>query len=364
VKALVWHWGRHGAGPRFAAELAAGLAALPGVSSVLSLAAGAEILRIADPPRCDLTVTTYAGVPGLAWRLLTAPALRRRLDRELDILRPDIAVCAMPAALDRFMFSVLRRRRVPSVVIADDAVAHPGDRVPFRFVLDRHVLRRADAIATLSSHVAAQLQARPALRTRKFLALSHPPFNFGPMPAPRAHGGPLRVLSFGRLRAYKGLLLLADALSCVAPARDVRVVGHGPESPALAALRALPGVRVENRWVPEPEISELLAWADVIVLSHVAASQSGVAAAALGAGRFIVATEVGGIGAQLRDMPGVILCPPEPASLAAALNCVADAAIPRRVDAAAAWRAMAAALLEQVAKQGQGSALDPLRASP
>jgi glycosyltransferase involved in cell wall biosynthesis len=347
VKILVWHWGRHGAGPRFAAELAAGLAALPGVSAMLSLAADAEFLRMAEPPRCVLPVPTYGGVPGLVWRLLTAPMMLRRLDRALTKLRPDLAVCAMPAALDPFMFSVLRRRGVPSVVIAHDAVPHPGDHVPLRGLLERHVLRRADAVAVLSPYVAAQLRARPALRAKKFLMLSHPPFGFGPMPVPRSHGGKLRVLSFGRLRAYKGLQLLADALSRAAPAYDVRVIGHGPEIPALAALRALPGVRVENRWVPESEIFDVLAWADVVVLSHLAASQSGVAAAALGAGRFIVATEVGGIGAQLRDMPGVILCPPEPASLAAALSRVADAAIPRRVDAAAAWRAMAAALLEQ-----------------
>jgi len=273
--------------------------------------------------------------------------LLRRLDRALTKLRPDLAVCAMPAALDPFMLAALRRRGVPSVVIAHDAVPHPGDRVPVRGLLERHVLRRADALATLSSHVAAQLAARPALRAKKFLMLSHPPFGFGPMPAPRSHGGKLRVLSFGRLRAYKGLQLLADALSRAAAAWDVRVVGHGPETPALAALRALPGVRVENRWVPESKISETLGWADVVVLSHVAASQSGVAAAALGAGRFIVATEVGGIGAQLRDMPGAILCAPEPAALARALSSVADAAIPRRVDTAAAWRAMAASLLEQ-----------------
>jgi len=345
---LVWHWGRHGAGPRFAVELAAGLAALPGIFAVLSLATDAEILRVAEPPECAFPVATYGGVPGLAWRVLTGPVLRRRVGRALEILRPDLAVCAMPAALDPFMLSVLRRHGVPSAVIAHDAVPHPGDHVLLRGLLERHVLRRADAIGTLSSHVAAQLAARPALRGKKFLALSHPPFGFGPMPAPRAHGGPLRVLNFGRLRAYKGLQLLADALSCGTPEWDVRVVGQGPESPALAALRGLPGVRVENRWVPESEIPEVLGWADVVVLSHVAASQSGVAAAALGAGRFVVATEVGGIGAQLRDMPGVILCPPEPVSLAAALRGVADAAIPSRVDAAAAWRAMAASLLEQV----------------
>ena len=35
----------------------------------------------------------------------------------------------------------------------------------------------------------------------------------------------------------------------------------------VAALRALPGVSVENRWVAEDEVGALLAWADALVLS-------------------------------------------------------------------------------------------------
>jgi glycosyltransferase involved in cell wall biosynthesis len=73
------------------------------------------------------------------------------------------------------------------------------------------------------------------------------------------------VLCFGRLRAYKGLDLLAEALRLMGPRPDmeVRVVGQGPESTALADLRALPCVKVENRWVPECEISTILNWAEM-----------------------------------------------------------------------------------------------------
>ena len=98
------------------------------------------------------------------------------------------------------------------------------------------------------------------------------------------------------------------------------MVGSGPESEALDALRRLPGVRVENRWVPEHEVGALLAWADALVLSHTEASQSGVAAAAIAARRWVVATRVGGITEQLAGEPLARLCDPTPASLAAALR--------------------------------------------
>ncbi len=82
---------------------------------------------------------------------------------------------------------------------------------------------------------------------------------------------------------------------------ELRVVGSGPESDALAALRSTPGVTVENRWVPDEEVAALIAWADAVVLPYVEASQSGVAPGAIAAGRIVVATRVGGLTEQLSD---------------------------------------------------------------
>lgn len=350
MRVLVWHWGRRGAGPRFAAELAAGFSGLPGVEASLSLAAGAEILTIPEPPHCDLPVPTYGGWLGLAGRWIGAPAMLRRLDRTLAELRPDLAVCAMPAALDPIVLKALRRRGVRSLMIAHDATPHEGDGGWVRAAWDRVVLRQADGLVALSQHVGEALAARhPDL---PMFSLWHPPFGMGVTAPPRAHGGGLRVLSFGRLRAYKGLDLLARTLCLLPTDWDIRVVGQGPESPALAALRAVPGVRVENRWVAEAELPALFGWADVVLLTHRAASQSGVAAAAIGAGRFVVATEVGGLAAQLRAMPGVVLCAANPVALSCALHEVAEAPAPGRPDVRAVWGAMVAELLACAGRAG------------
>lgn len=350
MRVLVWHWGRHGAGPRFAVELVAGFSGLPGVQASLSLAAGAEILTISEPPRCDLPVPTYGGWLGLAGRWMGAPAMLRRLDQALAELRPDLAVCAMPAALDPIFLAALRRREIPSVVIAHDAAPHAGDGGWVRGAWDRAVLRRADGLGVLSEHVGKEMAGR--YPDMPIFSLWHPPFAMGATVPPRAHGGRPRVLSFGRLRAYKGLDLLADTLRLLPAGWDLRVVGKGPESPALAALRAVPGVHLENRWVAEAALPSLIGWADVVLLTHRAASQSGVAAAAIGAGRFVVATDVGGLAEQLRAVPGVALCAPDPAALSAALRGVVDAKAPARPDARADWRAMAAALLAAARQAG------------
>ncbi len=322
LRVLVWQWGRRGAGPRFAAELAAGLRGAPDTVSLLSLSLQSDLVRGPMSPDMALPFSTYASLPGYLWRMLTIPFRVPRLMRELRQLRPDVAICAMPAPLDLLMGAALRRLRVPFFVLVHDADPHPGDAYPFQMNLQRRLVRHAAGLITLSNHVAQRLREQGGVGQRPMIALYHPPFLFGPAaPSPSSHGGPLRLLFFGRLLPYKGLDLFAAALRRIGPRADlmVRIVGQGPETKALADLRGLQNVVVENRWVPEEEIAGLLTWADALVLSHTEASQSGVAAAAIAARRWLVATRVGGLVEQLQNEPLAKLCDPSPEALASAI---------------------------------------------
>ena len=352
MRVLVWQWGKRGAGPRFGVELARGIASLPGHEALLSLSAQAEILAGASPPHCDLKMRTYRGLAGLLGRAARAPFDIAALAARLRALRPDAAVCAMAAPLDFVMVAALRRVGVPYVALVHDAEPHPGDTVPLMMALQRHLLRHAAGLVPLSGHVADTLRAQGLVGQRRLRQGFHPPFVFGPPnQPPGVHGGRLRLLSFGRLLPYKGLDLLAESLGLLGPETEyeLRVVGQGPESPPLAALRRLPGVTVENRWVPEAEIGALLAWSDALVLSHREASQSGVAAAAIAAGRWVVATNVGGLAEQLAGQHA-LLCEPDAASLAGAIRDLAQRR-PEDAQTGAAsttpgWRDLAAAVLD------------------
>jgi len=356
MKVLVWQWGRFGGAPRFAALLAEGLAAVPGVTVTLSLAAGAEILRSDSPPRCDLPVATYNGWIGFLLRAVAAPVLARGLARRIAVLRPDVAVCAMAGPLDLLMAIALRRLHIPFVVLVHDADAHPGDGFPLQMWLQRRLCRRAMTVAALTTHVGERLlhQKLAGTRGRPLIRLKHPPMPYEVRFRPVGAGDSFRLLSFGRLLPYKGLDLLADSLRRLGPqpGLTVRVVGSGPESPALAALRALPGVTVENRWVPEDEVGALLGWADAVVLPYREASQSGVAAVALAARRYVIATNVGGLAEQLADEPLAILCEPSADSLANGLRRVlrsppdADAIAP--VSPRVAWQDLGRLLVEHL----------------
>jgi len=359
MKILVWQWGRFGAGPRFGACLAQALRGRPGVEVTLSLCRDAEIMTGPKPPRCELPVRTYRGMASFLLRLATAPVALPFLLARLHRFKPDLAICAMPGPLDVLMAVALRLLGTRLVVVVHDADTHPGDGFPGQMTLQRLLCRLAGGLAVLCGHVGTRLalQGLAGTARRKLIAFEHPPFAFE-MPVGERADGPHRLLCFGRLLPYKGLDLLAGALASLPQdvAVSVRVVGCGPESPALDALRACPNVTVENRWVPETEIGALLAWSDALILPYREASQSGVAAAALAAGRPVIATRVGGLREQLSGAPQIVLCEPDTASMARAIRFWLETPIQIAppIDAAAAWRQAAFDLLLAI-----GTALPP-----
>jgi len=362
VRALVWHWGRRGAGPLFAARLAAAMGELPGCAVTLSLAAGAEILSTPDAPVCQWPEPTYESGLGFVAQRLAGPLVAARTLANVRRERPDIAICAMPALLDGRMVSALRRAGIPFAAIVHDAAAHPGEGLNFRVLDQRRMLRQASCLFPLTRHVETGLLRQGFGRGGQVVSkLWHPPIGFDEVPPPRAPGAVPRILYFGRLLPYKGLDLLAGALEQMGPERgfEVRICGDGPASRSLERLRALPGVTVEQRWFADAELPGLLEWADGLVLPYREASQSGVAALAIAAGRHVLATNVGGLPEQLGGLARGLLCDPEPGAIAAGLSrLVARVGEPaaERVDAAADWRMMAGAMREALSGVMQDSA--------
>jgi glycosyltransferase involved in cell wall biosynthesis len=354
LRVLVWQWGRRGGAPRCTVDLAEAMSLVPGVTGLLSLSAQSELMQAPHPPDCALTYRTYTSLPGFVWRLLTIPLQRPALVARLRALRIDLAICWMPGPLDLLMAGALERLGIPFLAIIHDADAHPGDGFPLQMRLQAALARRAAGLVALSGHVARRLLARGDVGGRPFVCARHPPLDFGPMPPPPlSHGGALRLLFFGRLLPYKGLDLLAAAMRRLGARDDIvlRVVGQGPEAPELDALRALPGVTVENRWVPETEIGSLIAWSDALVLSYTEASQSGVAAASIAARRYVVATRVGGLEEQLAQESLARLCAPSAEGVADAIaSLITDPPVAGMTDMENTWQNLAGALVQEARK--------------
>jgi glycosyltransferase involved in cell wall biosynthesis len=147
--------------------------------------------------------------------------------------------------------------------------------------------------------------------------------------------GPARVLGVGRLVEKKGFDVLVDAVARLHPGRAVlRVVGTGPQEPALRALVDAHGLGDVVQLVGARTHDELPGQyraADVVVVPSVvdaAGDQDGlpnVVLEAMACGAAVVASDVAAVGdAVEHGRTGLLVPPGDPGALAAALTTLAD----------------------------------------
>jgi glycosyltransferase involved in cell wall biosynthesis len=244
------------------------------------------------------------------------------------------------------------------VVIAHNVVpheTHPGARA-----LMTRMLRVADAVLV---HSAEQGRLATEHGAREVATVPLPPHLPGgdrrpPRAAPVGAGvPPLRVLTLGMVRRYKGIDLLLEAASAV-PDVVVTVAGEhwgqaGERVRELAAEPALAGrVELIAGYVPGSAIPELLASHDVLALPyrHATASQNVLLAHAHGLP--VLATAVGTFPSDLRhEVDGWLVEPGDAGSLEAGLRALASPGIVaglaagiRPVDLTGPWAAYVSVL--------------------
>ena len=267
------------------------------------------------------TFSNNAGALLQAWRL---PIIRRQFRQHLVARRPDVVIELMPHVWSSFICPVIKGVGLSYVTILHDASPHPGDyRSSAVDWVARRTLRQADLVLTLSGTVAKSIDAMKVVPPGRVVPIFHPDLDFGACRrriAPQP-GEPLRLAFFGRIMAYKGLPIFLDMveeLRSQGIAVEAAVCGEGTLGSSAERLRSL-GVEVINRWLNEDEIAGLLLRSHAMVLSHIEASQSGVAAAAFGAGLPVIATPTGGILEQVEnEVTGVVAARADGPALAVA----------------------------------------------
>jgi glycosyltransferase involved in cell wall biosynthesis len=157
------------------------------------------------------------------------------------------------------------------------------------------------------------------------------PISVSPLPAPEefkaAHQGKRdgrRVLFFGKVRRYKGLDVLLEALPKVLARSECElwIVGEFYEDVDIyrRLIRKLGierHIRLINRYVTNEEVAEYFAQADVLVLPYTSASQSAVAQIALANDLPIIASRAGGLCDSLTEgKDGLSFAPGDPNDLA------------------------------------------------
>jgi glycosyltransferase involved in cell wall biosynthesis len=295
--------GRRGGIARLAYEL--GIAAVhhPQIDPLLVLSDSNELLGLVQTLPVVRAMRVFSSGIGALTQAYRIPWLVQGLNDALNAHRTETIVVLASHVWSPVIAPFLKQAGRRYVIIIHDATPHPGDvtGLACNWLLRDAV--HADRVITLSSSVTTALLTKRRIPSEKIVTLFHPLMTYTQKPAHATWHGerPLRLLFFGRMMDYKGLPLLVAALHELRTKGlmlDVTVAGEGDLKGQRQRLESL-GVTVINRWLRDDEVSSLLATHDALVLTHIEASQSGCAAAALGAGLPVIATPVGGLVEQV-----------------------------------------------------------------
>lgn len=326
---MLAYWGAFGGLPKLTLELAQAATTLEKVKCSIAISRSNELYDAYNFLDDALfAVSTFRKKSGafLNWQSLAE--LRSGLAERFRRDGTRAFVSLAPHVWSPLLGPVIRRAGVRHVVVAHDASAHPGDVFG---PVNRWLLREAvmaDHVVTLSNFVAQGLAAY-GIPERKISVLFHPDLNYATAPrADKSDREPLRILFIGRLFKYKGLSLFVDALELLRRSglpTVVGVYGWGKIDPPLRRRLNALGATVVNRYISHQELPAIFSRYDLVVATHIEASQSGVVASAFGAGLPVVVTPVGGLVQQvISGVNGIVAQSVTAEAVAAAIRTVAE----------------------------------------
>lgn len=303
------HLGRTAAGPLFTLELAAAMSSLTAVCVVTSSDADLadSFRRLAAP---SLAVPTFTSTRAAAFGLVRVPKLARTI---LDFLQShDVTtlVVTMEQIWQPFIANYLRRHGIRILLIVHDASPHPGEDGWLTRTLRHWERRQAAGAIVLSRTVKSALVEQGAFKQDAIWTSTHPSFRPPRLPQPREimGGGPVTVGFFGRMSRYKGLdlgLAAVNELRSRGRRIHLRIVGRGipSDTPGLSHDDNV----IDDRFVPDREIQDVLEQFDIALLPYIEASQSGVLAYTTALGIPSVATPVGGLADQALEAGSTVI---------------------------------------------------------
>lgn len=221
--------------------------------------------------------------------------------RELRKVRPEFVVQVMPSPFDYFVDYFAAKMGIPIVRLIHDFQVHPGESWPTEKAI-RSRVSRAQIIVVFSRYVLNNLEKhfQSEISLKKFKLAQLPrtlrsdevsTVNFFNN---RSDNRDICIAFIGRALRYKGLEFLASALSETKFKFEFIAGGTG-EFPKIL----MSDYKVINRWLSDSEFTTIIEQSDLIVLPYIEASQSGIIPLARQAGKWILATDVGGLKEQL-----------------------------------------------------------------
>ncbi len=212
--------------------------------------------------------------------------------------------------------------------VCDNIIPH--ERRIGDIALTNYAFRQADYFIVQSDAVERDLKAFvPGAVYRK---VPHPVYeNFGSLIEKESARASLAIsarkviLFFGYVRAYKGLMVLLEAMRSLDDVLLLAVGEFYDEEETyrrkVVDLQIQSRVRFVSEYVPNEEVGKYFSAADVVVLPYLSATQSGIVQIAYNFDKPVIATDVGGLAeVVLHERTGFIVRPDDPHALAGAIR--------------------------------------------
>lgn len=257
----------------------------------------------------------------------------------LKKIKPDLIVVRywlpfMGPALGTILRRVKKNKHTKVICIADNVIPHekrPGDKF-----FTNYFLKPVDGFVTMSEKVMSDL--RKFTTTKPGRIVLHPLYdNFGEKISKEEARQHLNISSndfiflfFGFIRAYKGLDLLLNAIKILKekdPQTNWKVMIAGEYYEDKTQYEQLiKELGIEDRlllktdFIPDSEVRNYLCSADCVVQPYRNATQSGVTPLAYHFEIPMIVTNVGGLPSLVPHQKAGLICSPEAASIAAAMQ--------------------------------------------
>ncbi len=243
----------------------------------------------------------------------------------------------MGPALGTILRCVRKNRHTRIVAITDNIIPHEKRIGDFPFT--RYFLKSCDAFITMSEKVMMDL--RKFVQDKPAKQVLHPLYdNFGgPVSKTEARmklgiepGIPV-ILFFGFIRKYKGLDILLRAMKILRDQRHelkstsykLLIAGEFYEEEKtythlIDELGIKDSLIIHTDFIPDSEVKYYLCAADAVIQPYRSATQSGVTPLAYHFEKPMIVTNVGSLPDLVPHEKAGIVCEPEPAAIAAAID--------------------------------------------
>lgn len=197
------------------------------------------------------------------------------------------------------------------VTTIHDLYPHPGEQNILQRIIFEKIKKKSTKYVVLTESFKQSVSRLYKVSINKVCFIPHGRFCFSNIHPPQFNSIRHRVLFFGRITPYKGVLILLKAMLLLKeriPEIQLTIAGKGELSPEESKIISDNSDRIEliNDWISEETILKLFDKSDITILPYTEASQSGVAAISYGLGRTIIASDAGGLKEQIEEGGGRI----------------------------------------------------------